>query len=512
MTSGFKIHKELYNQQMVIDLNTSNVESQQTAIDLNTSKLTFDTASNIKLGSIDLNDIGLSAPVSNLTQTAINRVLHTTSTGLSEGGVISINTVDNSTFDISTGFGYIVNGHTNVEVPTSTKTSWNNLTGISPAYLLTHNGTYVGIDIYGNLFQSSSRFTSTERRNNIELGIVVHPNNTTIFIQNNAPTLNIELGAQVQDILSLLGFRSVTGNRILPTGPSSTMNIKKEAGKLFKPGANFNTLSTQPHFFELPEQSQASFRYRTQTGEESITINAINPGIYDLGGVITAIGATATLASVQQIFIFQEGDIRIQPGQKVYDNLNQAVLAINSETFITEQNIASNGLYLGSICMTRNASNLNNILEVIFVPSQGTTVNGSVTSTPLGYIAENESNKQLSLVPDSVGVKYPTISALQAQSEINSTSDLESNTIGKSIFFTHVGTSININIILSNLYPNHNTYFINLDTGTLNVTFVEGAGTVLRGNNGLVLKPGSTAYLLRRGSTSTVFIDISNPV
>jgi hypothetical protein len=457
-----------------------------------------------KVNVQDLSDL----PISSATQVALNRVLHTTSTGLSQGGLISIN-ADDTKFDISAGFGYIVNGHTDVEVPTSTKIQWTEKLAIVPTYISSHNASYVGIDYDGNVFQSAADFTATERRNYIRLGLLVHPNRTNIFIQNNAPTLNVELGAQVQDILNILGFRSITGNRILPIGTG--MTIKKELGTAFKAGANFNTLNTQPHSFILDEQAPIVFRYRLQDGTESATTSTLNPQIYDLNGVFTAIPATATLASVQQVYIFQEGDVRIQPGQKYYNNLTEAVTGINSATFITEENVASNALYLGSIVMIYGTTSLNNILQAVFVPSQGTTTNGSASTPPLGYVAEDESNKQSTLAPDSTGTKYPSVEALQQQTEITTAETLIASDIGKYIF-CNPATAISITVDYTQLAVKHSNYFKN--ESAHDVTFVANAGnsTVLTGANGLVLQPGGTAYLLRKGNANTTYIEIYNPV
>ncbi len=235
----------------------------------------------------------------------------------------------------------------------------------------------------------------------------------SIFIVNDQTTLNVELGGQVQDLLNLIGFVSKSGNRVLPAAATG-MTLKKEAGVAFKAGANFNTLVTQPHSFILAAQTPITFRYRTQDGSEGSDVTAINPQIYDLNGTVTAIPATATLASVQQIYIFQEGDVRIQPGQVYYNNLNEAVLAINSGAFVTEENIENNGLYLGSIAMIYGTTNLSTIAQAIFIPSRGTTTNGSIATTPIGYTPEDTANKQDSLATDGTGVKYATVDAINA--------------------------------------------------------------------------------------------------
>ena len=195
--------------------------------------------------------------------------------------------------------------------------------------------------------------------------------------------------------------------------------------------------------------------------------------------------------------------------EKFYSNLAEASLGINSGSFITEENIASNALYLGSIITTRNATDLNNILQSIFVPSSGTTINGSVASPPLGYTAESESNKQSTLVPDSTGVKYPSISALQAQAEITTTSSLSNSTMGKYIFF-NPSTDINITITAADLYSKHIIHFVNESAYT--ITFVAGSSTVFNSTGkAFVLNTGGSGHIVRKGATNKFFINIENP-
>jgi hypothetical protein len=395
------------------------------------------TSVNTRIGDvvIDADDVGLGnvdntgdfdKPISTDTQVALNSKadlinglvpvyqLPSTSlfimTGLAEGGLLTING-DNTKVDLAAGFGYIVNGHSNPDVPTATRVNWNAKIANTIPNLATQDTSYVSIDINGYLYFTNSPLNSTQRRNYIRLGALIHLNNTTLDYIDNKPTVSIEVGGQVQDILQVLGFRSLSGNRIAPV--NGNLKIKKEAGTVFKSGSNFNNLVTQPHTFILPEQNPITFRYRTQTGVEGSDITDINPAIYDLNGSFTAMPSTATLASVQQIYIFQDGSIRIQPGQTVFTSLSEALLAINSNIFITENDISENGLYLGSIAITRNATVLNNIVSAIFVPSQGTTTNGSVPNAPLGYTPEDEANKQDSLAVDGTASKYPTVDAVK---------------------------------------------------------------------------------------------------
>jgi hypothetical protein len=296
-------------------------------------------------------------------------------TGLAEGGLLTVNT-DTAKFNQAAGFGYIRNGSTDVENSTLTKVTWAEQLAITVPNLATQEQTFVARDITGALFYSPNPFTATQRRSYMPIGVLVHLNNTSINYIDFNPSVAIEIGAQVQDILAFIKFKSLSGNRIFPF--STNLKIKKEAGRVFKPGANFGNLTTQPHSFDLPAQDPITFRYRTQTGVEGSDVTDINPAIYDVNGTITAMPATATLATIQRIYIFQDGIIRIQPGQRFFNNLNEAVTAINSDIFTTDSDIFNNGLYLGAIVLIRGTTNLSLLAQAIFVPSSGTCDNGSI--------------------------------------------------------------------------------------------------------------------------------------
>ena len=331
--------------------------------------------------------------------------------GLAEGALLTINT-DTAKFNRAAGISYIVDGHSDVDNPTVERVGIAELLAITTPFLATHEETYVAVDINGNNYLTAVPLTATERRNYTRLGVLIHKDNATITAIDFQPTVNIEAGAQIQDILEAIGFISKSGNQILPVG--TNLKIKKEIGTVFKSGANFKNLTTQPHSFVLPAQDPITFNYRTQTGVELATTTDINPAIIDIDGTFTAMPSTATFASIQRVYIFQDGVIVIQPGQRSFVDLPTAINLINSGVFINDTDIANNGLYLGAIAVTRNNTNLSNTAEAIFIPSLGVSVNGSASTPALGYTPENLANKQNNLVVDGTGAKYPTVDAIRA--------------------------------------------------------------------------------------------------
>ncbi len=333
-------------------------------------------------------------PTATLANQAVNKaqldiLKHVGPTGLNEGGVMSTNT-NTAEYDLSAGFGYVVNGHSDVDNPTYTKVTWTAKIGNTIPNLATQEITYIAIDINGDLFPTNAPLTATQRRNYIRIGRIIHLDNASITYINNQPTVNIEVGGQVQDILEALGFRSLSGNRVFPV--STNLKIKKEVGRVFKSGANFETLTTQPHSFTLAALDPITFKYRTQTGAEGASVTNIDPAIFDNSGTITPVGSTATLATIQRIFVSQSNEVRIQPGQRVFTTLNGAVTAINSDVFVTDTDIFDNFLYLGAIVLTRNTVNLSDIAQAIFVPSIGVCANGS--APVVGNFIQNGTSQQ----------------------------------------------------------------------------------------------------------------------
>jgi hypothetical protein len=81
-------------------------------------------------------------------------------------------------------------------------------------------------------------------------------------------------------------------------------------------------------------------------------------------------------ATIQKVFIFPSGLIRIQPGQQVFANLTEAINFGGNETFLLETNISDNGLYLGSIAVIKSATNLSNLSEAVFMVAAGVSTNG----------------------------------------------------------------------------------------------------------------------------------------
>jgi hypothetical protein len=329
------------------------------------------------------------------------------------------------------------------------------------------------------VIQSPSPPDATSRRHYIYLGTIVHSNLATINAINNQPTIVLELGAQVQDLMNSLGFRSTSGNRIRPV--ATNLQIEKDIGTAFKPGANFQTLNTQPHEFTLAAQNPITFRYRTQTGIETADMLDINPTIYDLNGTLTTVPLPNN-ATIQRVFIFPSGLIRIQPGQMVFTSLTEAINTVGNEDFILESNITQNGLYLGSIAVIKAATNLSLNTEAIFIPASGVATTGSISNltnlqqafdiSTIPQIITGTGTHQSLTIRRGSAIDTDTVFAIQNGAGINTLTILGSGSITASSYIVPTGTAAQF--LKANGSLDSSTYaYINHSQADSTITFTD---------------------------------------
>lgn len=300
------------------------------------------------------------------TQTQIDQITQSLSTGLVYGMELSINT-DTSKFNISAGCGYIVDNTTNPDLPTVVKVDLGETLGISVDNIATQLVTYISVNSSGSIVQETDIPDETDRRLRIFIGVIVHTNNTSIEVVNNTPTLSTDTDAQLQDLMNSLGLFNIDGNTIHPN--NGNLSIDKSDGNLFRVGGNFQTLMTQPHRIHLPAQEPVTgIQYRTQDGTTHSSGNFLDPGFYDVSGVRTAL-TNNTKATLQRIYIFPSGIIRVQYGQTEYSNIAEAVENSSNDQFTVEQNLQENALLLTVVAIRGGATNLSDPDDAVFLPA-----------------------------------------------------------------------------------------------------------------------------------------------
>jgi hypothetical protein len=271
-----------------------------------------------------------------------------------EGNVISngayeytgATTASSTTVNVSFMRGWIVNNtYTYATIPDVISIYYTGGTNISITNIATADSTYLLVNSASTLYQKTTFPTPQERRENIFLGKVNHPNRSTILNINNTVDYDVSPMSSLRDLWSPI---KLINQGIIPSPNGANLSFNTSAGVLWGNGINWHNNQLSPNNVSIAAKVPASFNYRTRTGGTSTSVSVIDPRNYDVGGVITSIGnAGIDDATNQRIYLYPTGVINILYGQTKYVNLAAAVAAIQSETFIPYPNAESNGILIG---------------------------------------------------------------------------------------------------------------------------------------------------------------------
>lgn len=320
------------------------------------------------------------------------------STGVLAGGALTINAGNNTRFDMSAAvLGFV--DYTNPAAPVRTILTVGPLTAQTVPGIGSALATYVGINAAGTVVQQATPFTNTQRRTIAFLGALIHSNMTNLNATNSI-VATIRSGiSQLHDLMSALGPLNIDGNVFSPNG--ANLQLDRSAGRIFKFGSNFQASVNDPHVVGLSAATALTFRYRLSTGAEFADRTTIDPLQYESSpGTLSTVPLLLTPVSVQRITIFQTGLCRIQYGQAVYSSIAAAQLALQTDPFTTESNIAENGVFRAFLIVNRGATALNNPAAALFVPiskfgapaSGGAALSTAAIIAALGYTPYDEAN------------------------------------------------------------------------------------------------------------------------
>jgi hypothetical protein len=289
------------------------------------------------------------------------------STGLLSGGALSVNAGDNTKFDIAAAVVGYTDYTINPAAPTRHVFQIGPFTAVTVTSLAV-TATYIGIQMPGGtVVQQSSPYTATQTRTIIPLGAVIS-NGVNLIAVNNLPIV-IRAGInQIQDFMAAIGPINISGNRITANAVMP-LNLDKSAGVIFKQGSNFNNDPFNPHGLSLASLMAFNFNYRLSDGTQFATTNVIDPSNFENPlGVLTPVTA-ANRFTIQRISVFTSNLVRVQYGQFVYNTMAEAEASLATEAFVTETNIAENGILLAFLIVQDGAVDLSNPSQAKFVPA-----------------------------------------------------------------------------------------------------------------------------------------------
>jgi hypothetical protein len=470
------------------------------------------TAADLNLGNVD-NTSDLNKPISNDTQDALdllvpqtrnintsngliggnnlsndltispeNYVKSSISTGLMYGGILTNS--NSTTFDVSSGFGIIIDNESDPSTPVINTVVINSSTQNNLTFLTTDTQTFILVNTSGNIVQQATQPTVTQLKQDIYLGKINHYDKANIssivldsYIQRNIST-------QFHDFYSALGLINL-GCTVSPNG--SNMNLDSSGGTLLGNGINSINLYS-PNSLDIQSFPLINFYLATQLDVFTPTVNIVPDGSnYDFEGTITSNTGIVTTAVNHRIYITAAGEYILQYGQKVYNTITEAVAGLSNESFIINNSCKrGNSILLGWITVKHTLNALNNSNDAIFTNAGMWGENPTGGSTSLLYTGIN-----------GINVSGNTISGINATTTNYGVTKLSNNFNGMSNLYatTELALSSGLNI-KSDKIPNTLAVTLNssgfIGSASTTVDIHEKFDVTMTSSNNFVTVPNPT--------------------
>ncbi len=286
-------------------------------------------------------------------------ILQQGSTGVTSPNGLEINIGDNTKYDILATTGQIIDR----ELDTYVNITYAGSTGNTPA---TANGvTYVFLDNASSIATQTTPPTPSDRREKLYLGRVVTIGGTVVQVLDE-PVVVENIASSFYDLAKALRLFNISGNIFTANG--ANLKLNKSAGKLFSAGSNYVLDRNTPHDVSLSSCTACTFAYFTQvSGSTGANVTDLDFTQYDNAGTLTAIGGASKQSTIQHVYLFPSGNIRVQYGQTIYSDLATAISAVGKETFIANPNTFENGILIANIVARKDATDLTDTSKVVIL-------------------------------------------------------------------------------------------------------------------------------------------------
>lgn len=298
------------------------------------------------------------------------------STGIASGG--DINPVLPQSVMISPLIGYIVDNTNELSVPpTITTVEYPGGTIPLDAGALTRTITYWMMDGAQNVIQTPTRPAPEDYRRFLVLGLSVYDTGAGTLIETQTlPTILPQLANSFVDLADSLGPFSLSGNQVTPNG--ANLRLDKSAGVLFTRAVGYvfgGVITDNPNIIPSPAMVGMSFRRILQQAATPTPppVLTVDPGNYDVGGILTPVPGGPSVSTVQRIYLFGADTpslrVAIQYGQALYATPEDAVRSIGSGNAFTPAPVTRVGALIGYLALTRTCTDLSDPAQCTFVYS-----------------------------------------------------------------------------------------------------------------------------------------------
>lgn len=296
-------------------------------------------------------------------------------TGILEVPEVTINAIDNTTYDFGAGSAYFLD-LTNPRIPSFEIVRWEDgeFVGLSPTVAASDGSTWISIDKDKNVLNTSMPLSDPLTHQYAELGVVVASAGlgSPLVLKAETPNLAFGLGYSVQSYINARGGFAVSGNNMQAVG--SNLQFKFDDTTIFQLGRNAINSIMNTDRTTVPGQDPVAtyfLQYRDGAGgfsSDFILTGLINPNVYDDG---TGILATVPddYWTVQEVFLDATGVVVVVAGQYLFRNLSTAVTVLPSlqRTQVINSNLNEISP-LGFIIVKKNAVDLGDPSEALVLP------------------------------------------------------------------------------------------------------------------------------------------------
>lgn len=304
-------------------------------------------------GVISLNIVNEVSVLKNTSLEINTFTINDTSTGAFDFG--GINITSPTQFSIGAVKGWIVDNESNPTSPDVKYVEYTGSTGNTTQFLTASTMTHIMLDNTSNIILKSTPPTPSERRVNIYLGKVSHPDKTQLRSAYQVTDSVLSPLSQIRDMFIPIPLINQGIQPYFSTG----LTMYNTSGTLYGLGINFIAEKKNPNRKTILNgpASGTTFVYVMQTGGTT-TATAIDPLYYDNNGVKTPVPSNNF--TNQRIYITQNGEFVVQYAQKAtYGSMTDAKLGLEFESFVTHPNLLNNAVLIGVLCVKNTATNLS---------------------------------------------------------------------------------------------------------------------------------------------------------
>jgi hypothetical protein len=430
-------------------------------------------------------------------------------TGLQHGGILS--TVNGTTtFSVSAGSGIIVSQNASTTTdphPTVKLINWSNVVSQSLLYSGSTQITYISMDNTGQVQQATTPPTLAQYKDRIILGRILHQSGSVSNGTINSPALSYSQVANAFDFIRSFGPLKISGHVLAASG--STLGITKTAGASYAEGRNYSSDPEQPNIILAsadPAITITKIFRQYVSGSTTITLTngnvgytQIDPSNYNNNGTLTSVGNSEW--TNQRVYWFPKSvnkALFVYYGSQKFGTELEAVTGLSTENFTEGENTVNAAIYVGSITLKGNETNLSStnvsILQggLFRAVGGGGGGGGGGSTPPAGLTTEVQFNDS-GVFAGNLNFTFDKITQILSVPNISST-QITGSITGSTALFTSVTSSFTGSAAgLYNLTASGISNFTNdvrgqFSQGT-NITIVGGVISSTAGGSGT---PGGT--------------------